>query len=226
MKWTKQEDKLLSSIYDGKKTWNELTEIYNKKTNYKKKYKQLHQRWKYFLDPKLLLSPLSKEEENIIKYNFFFNNHNYHKIIKKKIYKKTSKNRSSHFIKNSLSQILRNLKKSEFSLEEDIQLCIFLKNNDFLWKKIYEDFNNIFSYKTIFELKYRWEFHLKKYSISNNFSEEEDNKLYNICIDKNINWNQIYDIFNNNFPNKKTYVDLIHRWILYLDPELNPIYIN
>lgn len=227
MKWNKEDDKILISIYDENKSWIELTTEFNLKSNNTKNYKQLQQRWTYFLDPKLKLSPLSIDEFNIIEH-FYLNKSMKNNLIVKEILFKTGIKRSTHFIKNNIMRIKNKLKKKKFTIDEDINLYSICKENNFIWTKVYKNFNSSFKHtnKTIMNLKYRWDYFLKKYTECNLFSEEEDIKLYNLCIDNNISWLEIYTSFSENFPNKRLPNDLIYRWYLYLNPDINPIYIN
>ena len=227
MRWTKKEDKLLISIYDKKKTWNELTKLFNSKHKIIKYQKQLHQRWKYFLNPEISLKEISIEELKIIKYNYEPFNKKNNKIIQQNIYNKTKTRRSTHFIKNNILKLINKSKKKKFSLEEDLNLYFICKDNDFHWTKVYKIFNEKFKNDIdIFNLKCRWQFFLKKYTTQNIFTLEQDIKLFNICIDDNKIWNQIYNIFSEHYKNEKTMYDLICRWYLYLDPITNPIYTN
>jgi hypothetical protein len=227
MKWIKKDDKILISIYDKNKSWIELTTEFNLLSNNTKNHKQLQQRWTYFLDPKLKLSPLSIDEFNIIEY-FYLNKSMKNNLIVKEILLKTGIKRSTHFIKNNIMRIKNKLKKKKFTTEEDINLYSICKENNFIWTKVYKNFKKRFKHtnKTIMDLKYRWEYTLKKYTESNLFSEEEDTKLYNICVDNNITWFEIYKIFSKYFPNRRLYNDLMYRWHLYLNPDTNPIYIS
>lgn len=226
-KWTKCDDDLLKSIYDDNKSWPILTKEFNLKSNNIKNPKQLQQRWSYFLNPEIFLIPITLEEINIIKYNFIFNKTFNNKRVRDEIYLKTGIKRTTHFVKNNLIKIKNKSKKNIFTINEDINLYYICKDNEFLWTKVHKDFNKKFKhYKDIFDLKYRWFNFLKKYTTPDIFTLDEDIKLYNICIDDNINWNQIFNIFSEHYPKKKTKNDLIYRWHLYLDPEKNPIYTN
>ena len=141
MRWTKEEDKLLISIYDKKKSWNELTKLFNLKHNITKYQKQLHQRWKYFLNPEISLKEISLEELKILKYNYEPFNKRNNKIIQHNIYNKTKTRRSTHFIKNNILKLINKSRKKNFSLEEDLNLYFICKDNDFHWTKVYKIFN-------------------------------------------------------------------------------------
>tara|TARA_B100001248_G_scaffold255534_1_gene235379 strand:- start:1281 stop:1967 length:687 start_codon:yes stop_codon:yes gene_type:complete len=228
MKWSKEEDDLLISIYDKKKNWNELTNLFNSKHKKIKNYKQLNQRWNYFLNPKISLKKFSLEEIKILKYYYEPCNKKNNKKIQNNIYNKTGILRSTHIIKNNITSLINKSRKINFSIEEDLNLYFICKDNDFIWTKVFKIFNNKFkkNKKDIFNLKCRWEFFLKKYTTPNIFTLEQDIKLYNICIDNNIDWNNIFYIFSGHYPEDKNLLDLKYRWYLYLNPYLNPIYTN